>query len=510
MFAWMSSKPDHPLADRKAARELLADMRGGDPVVRLDEVTAYLESLLRVEGFKVGRLYEIIDLLDQAAKPHQRKIGAEYIGASRLTRFQDNRLWKSASDFWRALGQAYMCCLERTQTDAKEKRSFGELTPVCGARVLRALGAEFKWVSLRYGPVPQYLWANAATVYAIAETAGVAQQPIRAYPVSYGDTSVQQEYLRLLVLQVASPDALMPAQVELAERAVAWFSRSFVMSTERSEETTHYVDLATQRPPGRLTRSVAASPNRRYFGIARGRGEIAALLKVVKEREVIPDSVRLGQAHSIPLVIHTLEHLLRQLGPRPPARGSERAASLVRLMVTHGFRQVRETVLRERRNEPLRPIDIETWVAIDESAGGYGARIHQLRGDWIKLGALVGVKAETSRYWGLGVVRRLVREGETDYRIGLQVWTRAVLPIELRPIDPGGRPGAQRSALLLSLRPDENGEVEVALEVGGFSGSGRYAVQINGQQLMLLPSRLIEAGDDFDLARYRVRKYEVA
>jgi hypothetical protein len=510
MFAWIAGKPDHPLADRKDARQIITELRGGDPVTRLDEATAYLESLLRADGFRIGYLYEVIDLLDQAAKPHQRKVNAEYVAASRLTRHQDSRLWKSAGDFWRALAQAYLRCLERLEAEPKEARGFSEQMPVCCARVMRALGAELKWMSLRYGPVPQYLWANAATAYALAETAGVAQTPLRAYPVSYGDTSVQQEYLRVLVLGCASVDALMPAQIELAERAIAWFSRSFVMSAERSDNATHYVDLATHRAPARLTRSVAASANRRYFGVGRGRGEIASLLRVVKEREVIPDSVRLGELHSIPLVLSTMEHLLRQLGPRPPARSHERKPSVVRLMVAHGFRSIRDSAVRQEQNEPLRPIDIETWVATDESPGGYGATIRHQRGDWVKLGALVGVMPEAGRYWGIGVVRRLNRDDETDYRVGVQLWSRAALPVELKSIEPGaGESGEGRRGLLLSARPDDNGEIELMLEVGAFSSFGRYAVQINGRPYMLVPSHLVEAGDDFDLARFKVRKYEV-
>ncbi|MCE2950271.1 MAG: hypothetical protein LXA50_24835 [Betaproteobacteria bacterium] len=511
MFGWIAGKPDHPLADLKAARQVINELRGGDPVSRLDEATAYLESLLRVDGFRLGYLYEVVDLLDQAAKPHQRRISSDYIGASRLTRHQDSRLWKSAADFWRALAQAYLRCLDLYQCDPKEARTFIALMPVCSARVMRALGAELKWMSLRYGPVPQFLWSNAASAYALAETAEVSLQPLRAYEIAHGDTTVQQEYLKLLVLGAASTDAMHPAQVELAERAIAWFSRSFVLRMDRSDETTHYVDLATQRPPARLGKSVALSPNRRYFGIGKARSEIVSLLRVVKEREIIPDSVRLGDLHPVPLVVSTLEHLLRHLGVRPPARSHEREASVVRLMVAHGYRQVRDTVQRHEKNEPLRPIDIETWVATDESPGGYGATIRHLRGDWVKLGALVGVKPEQARYWGVGVVRRIHRDNETDHHVGVQLLARAALPVELTLLQQGRTVKADvRRALLLSARPDDNGEIDIALEVGAFSSSGRFVVDINGKPYLLVPSQLVEAGDDFDFARFKVRKYEVA
>ncbi len=513
MFGWIAEKPDHPLADPEAAREIIHALRGGDAIARLDEIVGHLESLLHVEGFRLTRLYEVVDLLDQAAKPHQRRVNADYIGASRLTHHQENRLWTSAADFWRALAQAYLRCLDIFRSDPKESCTFDATMPVCCARVLRALGAELKWRSVRYGPLPQHLWASAASAFVLAETGGAALHPIRAYEVSRGDTTVQEEYLRLLVMGVASPDVLHPAQIELAERVIGWFSRSLVLGPEPGSESTHYVDLATGLRPARLMKSTAPSASHRYFGIANARSEIVSLLRVVKERELIPESVRLGELHSIPLVINTLEHLVRHLGVRPPARSHERSTGAVRLMVAHGYRAVRDTIQRHERREPPRPIDIETWVATDSSPAGYGATIRYMRGDWVKLGALVGVRQPEERYWGIGVVRRINRENDTDHHVGLQLLAQAALPVELVPLR---GPQTQQveaeppQGLLLSGRPDENGEIAVALEAGAFSSSSRFVVQINDKPYLLVALQLVEAGDDFDFARFKVCRHEPA
>ncbi len=511
MFGWTADEPDHPLADPHTARQIINELRGGDPVSQLDEAIGHLESLPRVEGFRLVRLYEVIDLLDQAAKPHQRRITADYIGASRLAHHQENRLWKSAADFWRSLAQAYLRCLEIFRSNPKEARTFDAMLPICCARVMRALGAEVKWLFLRHGPVPQHLWSHASSAFALAEASGIALQPIRVYEVSHSDTTVQQEYLRLLVLGAASTDTLHPAQLELAERAIAWFSRSFVLSADRSGETTHYVDLAARRPPARLMQSVAPAPSLRYFGISKARAEIVSLLRVVKERELIPESVLLGELHSVPLVITTLEHLLREFGARAPARIRERRAGAVRLMVAHGYRAVLETIQRDARREPLRSIDIETWMAADSSPGGYGATIRYMRGDWVKLGAFVGIKLEEAPYWGIGVVRRINRANETDHHVGVQLLAAAALPVELMPAPQEPTVDAEpRHALLLSERPDENGEVDLAIEVGAFSSSVRFIVRIKDKPYLLVASRLVEAGDDFDIARFRVQRTQAA
>ena len=36
-----------------------------------------------------------------------------------------------------------------------------------------------------------------------------------------------------------------------------------------------------------------------------------------------------------------------------------------------------------------------------------------VKGDWVKVGSLLGVKPEGASHWGVGVVRRMTRDGES-------------------------------------------------------------------------------------------------
>src|SRR5215210_3325967 len=72
VLKWIvGSKVDHPLADAKQARTLIAELPPYDAVKALDEITGWLESLPEAEGFKLDRMFEVIDLLDLASKNHQ-------------------------------------------------------------------------------------------------------------------------------------------------------------------------------------------------------------------------------------------------------------------------------------------------------------------------------------------------------------------------------------------------------------------------------------------------------
>jgi hypothetical protein len=506
MLKWLNlNRPDHPLADHRRAVELINELRGGDPTDRLEEARAYLASLVESEGFRPAHLYEIVDLLDQAAKPHQRKVGAEYIGASRLTRAQDNRLWQAATDFWAALWAAYERCLRLYEQDRRDGKAFAERAPVCAARTMRALSAHYKWASLRYGPIPDAIWAASARAYAFAENEKFAFRPLRVYPVAHGDSSVSQEYLKLLMFGISSADGMLPVQIEIADRAISWFSRAFIIQNDRADVTTHYVDLATHRPPARLSRSAAESRNRRYFGAAAAHAEIVALMKVVRERGVVPVSVRVSDQHTPELVYGALQHLMRYWGPKAPARRSERQPSVARLMVIPGFRGAVAGLHGAGNGHPPRQSDTESWVCVNESDGGYGALIRKVRGDWVKLGALVAIKPEALRQWGAGVIRRISRDSDDDSRIGIQLLAKWAVPVRIALVDEACRPiEPSWDALLLSTRPNDNGEVDMVVCVGVFSGSRRYSVAVRERSYLLEPAQLLEAGDDYDLVRFRV------
>lgn len=109
MLGWMKgAQSDHPLADEKAARELIAELPANDSIKTLEELAFWLDSLKTADDLKVGRMVEIVDLIDASAKNHQRKLSQEYLtGRERLQKFQENRIWTTVFRFWKDLALAY-------------------------------------------------------------------------------------------------------------------------------------------------------------------------------------------------------------------------------------------------------------------------------------------------------------------------------------------------------------------------------------------------------------------
>jgi len=130
-----------------------------------------------------------------------------------------------------------------------------------------------------------------------------------------------------------------------------------------------------------------------------------------------------------------------------------------------------------------------------------------VKGDWIKVGSLLGVQTEMARFWGTGVVRRISRDEFQQRRVGIQLLSKSVIPVRLAPAGALSSFNAKREgdgAVLLSTAPDKNGEIDLLLRAGSFTMRQELDMVVRGKQYYLTPSGLVEGGEDFDWTKFRV------
>jgi hypothetical protein len=147
---------------------------------------------------------------------------------------------------------------------------------------------------------------------------------------------------------------------------------------------------------------------------------------------------------------------------------------------------------------------IESWIVENVSAGGFGAAIPQIKGEWLRIGALVGLQPEGGENWLIGVIRRLNRESAQQGNVGVQTLARHGRVLELHP--EGGRVPDRDAALGVLLDPPAQGagsEVELLLRPGTVVSGQNLQYEEVGSTFLLLPSGVVEAGEDYDRARFR-------
>lgn len=508
MLGFLSGgKVDHPMADLKKAREIVAELPS-DPLKALGDITSWLDSLRETQAFKVDRLFENIDLLDGAAKNYQRKLAQDYFATARQQKFQENRLWTGSFAFWKALSDAYLECVARYENSQTGGTAFRKNLPVIVARTLRALTLQLKWILVRYGPVNPRVWADIGRLYQFAEAVGFAGNVVAIYPGAHGGGSVQQEFLKALMLSISSTDGLSPMRQELAERAVAHFSTGFRIAQQPGPGCGYCFDIAGGKPPFRVIGEKPLPATARYFGAGDALAELRKVEATIRETGAIPSSVHLGGTYDNDTVLPVLRHLISYWSDDAPARGTQRRPTATRMTVLHGMAEIMQTL------DPMHSDELdfssgssaESWIVENVSDGGYGAIIPAAKSDWVRVGALIGVKTEVSQHWGVGIIRRVIRDEHQQRRVGVQVLSKIAIPVRVGKS--GGAFAAAAapgdSALLLTTTPDSNGEVGVVLRDGIFSPRDSFDMAVNNKHYLLMPSRLAEGGEDFDWAMFKV------
>jgi len=505
MLKWIAGgKVDHPMGDIRKAREIVADLPANDSSKALDEIVYWLDSLNHTEGFRLEQRFETIDLLDAAAKNHQRKLSQDYLSVERQQKFRENKLWKGAFGFWKNLGDGYLKCVAQYESGASSATSIRKSLPVIAARGLRALTLQLKWTLLRYGLVEPRIWSEIARLYQLAEAGGFTDSLVAVYPGSHGQSSVRQEFLKAMMLSASSTDGLTPLSQEIAERAVAHFSGLFQIERTPAPACSYYFDLAETKPPARLIKGAATADTRRYFGAGAGLVQLKQLLLTVAGTGHIPADVHLGGTYGKDVVISVLKHLVLYWSDHPPARGSERTKIATRITVVPGLSEIL-AILDPAHSKTLdfsQDQSAESWIVENVSDGGYGAIIPAEKSDWIKVGGLIGVQTETSIYWGVGLIRRVSSDQYQQRRVGIQLLSKTALPIQIALPSNGGR--EPEGAILLSTSPDRTGEVGVLMREGAFNPQDSLDMTVNGKTYLLIPSRMVEGGDDFDWAKFKV------
>ena len=326
------------MADVKDAKQLIADLPANDSLKALEEVTFWLDSIMREDGFKVDYRFELFDALDQAAKSHPRKIAQEYLTTDRQEKFRESKLWNTSFEFWKTLGGAYTQCVEQYQAGASGSGAFKKVLPAVIARALRTLTLQLKWSLLRYGPLEDRIWGELGRLYLFAEMHNLASLPLEIYPGQHGGGTIKQEFLKALMLSISSTDGLAPLSQEIAERIVAHFGSLFILQSKPAPGCNYFFDLSMRKPAARVMANMKLTATTRYFGAGKAMAGLVQMVRMVQEQNAIPSDINLGGTYEPALVLSVMQHLALYWSDKPPARSSERRKIATRMTVIHGLK----------------------------------------------------------------------------------------------------------------------------------------------------------------------------
>jgi hypothetical protein len=489
-------KPDHPLADPKEAKRLL-DALPADDVKALDELMHWMESVAAIEGFKPEARTQLLFTLDEAAQPRVRKLAKDYFAAGRLSRYQENRLWTALHGYWKQAGHAYARVVDQFVQGHKGVDAAKALLPLLLVRTQRSFAQHIKWMHMRYGPIEPASWGVFNSVYAFAEVRQLTQSKVTVYPGTAGDTTPQLEFLKGAMFSVSAPDGMLPLEVELAERLIGAFAPRFVLANTPAPGLTFWLDLAQALPPARLSRAPQPALGLRCFGPGAALAELHDLAEKVLVGGQIPPEVNLGGGYEPHLALDVMRHLHLYWSPEAPERKTQRHPVKSRLSVAHGYDGV-VGVLGGGDTLDFDNPNAESWIVENVSAGGFGAVVPQMKGDWLRVGALLALQPEGGTNWVLGLIRRVNKIAGQQARVGIETLSKT--PLLSRFAVAGVKTVSEQGVLLKS---DGEAEVRIALKPGVFTPGQNLEIARGERNHVYLPQAVAERGEDYEIARFR-------
>jgi hypothetical protein len=146
---------------------------------------------------------------------------------------------------------------------------------------------------------------------------------------------------------------------------------------------------------------------------------------------------------------------------------------------------------------------VESWIVENVSTGGFGASVPQVKGEWLKIGCLLGLQPEGGSNWVVGVVRRFQRDSSQQGTVGIQTLGRAALPVQVK-LQSGQAGTSLDSETAILLNPvDSAPEAQLLLRTGALAAGQNLVLERHGKVHLLLPAGATEHGDDYDLVRCR-------
>src|SRR5262249_61256282 len=104
------------------------------------------------------------------------------------------------------------------------------------------------------------------------------------------ESTPRREYLKAVLLDMGSPDSLLPHEMEAAERLIAELAPSFAMDSKGGATLTHWIDLGQAMEPLRLARLPQTATGLRFFGAGASLGALQALIRRCEASGQLPEA----------------------------------------------------------------------------------------------------------------------------------------------------------------------------------------------------------------------------
>lgn len=534
-----------PLGDVRSAERWLASLPANDPLAAQRSIGTELHKVAARTARRTPAVLEAVFVVDTHANSLVRNLTSQYAEhANRSSKIED-QLWHALFDLTHLFEECY-AAFAREITDPVPRNKWQAVLAPLIARQIVHLARDAKLRLYRNERWSAVKWTEVFTPFSRACGMRIERESLQLDAWG-GPTTIERQFLMLLVLMLADPGNLAPKQLEWIAAQLEEWCEPLRMSLRPTSATTFYVDLAGGA--GLKRRPLVPLEGRVLFVDLQPLHVLMLQNRAVLE-EAVRNEPRSGKKSQHREQLDLFVKLSSRIDPefKPLARHGERKAASGPVDAVVGFPNITGFVRsdmaqsnfetnsgrnfgntmelavfgRSRTESELRQ-EIGSgrtskfatpggaWEMKDVSASGF--RLHAPMNDAmdLTLNMLVAIRRRGENAWVMGIVRRMRRLSAKDAEIGLQLIATTLASAELTEQRKtreatyavnGENPaiaGRQFHGLYLSFtrRPDEPPVQSLVVPAVEFHASQRYTLRTGLSARTIRHGRLLEQHADW-------------
>jgi len=538
-------KPHGPFDDTKSVQRWIASLPVNDPLAGQGELLLELRRLAERTARRTPAGLAAVFIVDTKANRVVRTLMAQYAEHANRSSKIENQLWHALFDLTQGFQTCY-AAFAREIANHSQHGKWQELLPELLTRQLVHLGHDAK---IRLYRCEQWIpakWTELHATFTRACALKLERQPIVLNAKS-GATTIEREYLAVLLLLRADPGNLIPHQVEWVAAQLHEWCQPLRLTVEARAALTFYVDLAGSA--GLRRRALGPLDGRVLFvdlqplhaQFVQKHSELEKTAKTdPRTDEALQRRAQLDLFARIASRIDPEFKPVARRGDRTPASGAvdaiigfnnitgylreDSSLPATRLDAGRSFANTMDlAVFGRTRTEPDTKLEYARrrlaafstsggpWEMKDMSASGFRLHAPMSVATEVTLSMLVAINRGGTDAWVMGIVRRMRRLSANRAEIGLQLIASALISadlVEQRKDDDANYAAAGEQAALAGRRfrglflsfEKRAGDPPVQSLIvppAEYQPAKRYLLQMPGSARPIRYGRLLEQTSDW-------------
>lgn len=519
--AILRKRSDDPVGNLKSATVWVQELPLADVHQAQVEIVRALTSLNENRRMSLKERIRVVMYLDEKARGLQSQLCRDYLAVIDAPHAPEKGYLATILSFFEEMATAYQICI-RSFAQEPVKRLWPQIH-IITLRGLHYYAMQAKWAHLRYLPVEATVWRNLNRLYLFAEREGFEKETLQPFPDSGLETHCAAQYLHAQLLHLASPDSLLPAQIELVDHWLDQWARSVTLEQEfRPHRQLYAVNLGDTKPARVLRRNMLGEKYR-YFGVGLLMVTIDKALEQLRAG-ALPARLGLTEDCRLPQCLDLIELVAARWARKNAERKHERTAKVKVVQVVQGFHdvvaQLKPGAKKARRRPGGELIDyqvtghtvggsplagktedlfqphLEQWVMENESISGVGATT-DLGSQPLRVGTLVGLKPDSARHYLIGVVRRINKNPSAKTYVGIETLSQTPIPVSLSTLPNGGQTAHTTDGIYLTELPEAQQPRSLLIARAEFEPGRLLRLEAQGKAYTIRLQNALLEGDDY-------------